>query len=319
MNCRLILLIVFVVGITSTFAEPRKSPHGDKFNIDCITCHTTDNWRKIKANGFNHNKTRFPLMGQHKTVNCRKCHTSLDFSKLRTECSSCHTDIHEGTVGRDCDRCHTSNSWIVTNVKQIHRDAGFILAGAHATADCNRCHTSASTLRFDNIRTDCYACHKAKYDATTSPNHRSAGFDTDCARCHSMVGRNWLSNGSGFDHGFFPLTGGHKIDCIACHVDNNYTTKLSTDCASCHGLTGAQKAKYPAHTTKFASFDCSACHTIQAWDTGVKFKQHDSSFGRIYSGTHNGKWTACTDCHTNDANYAAKCSKCHRFDTGNLP
>ncbi len=319
MNYKLILLTVFMFWGTHAFAVSPKSPHGANFKVECTTCHTTDDWNKIKPNGFNHNKTHFPLTGQHKMISCKKCHTTLEFSKAPTQCSACHTDIHQGTVGKDCERCHNTGSWIVTNVKRIHREAGFVLAGAHATADCNRCHTSASSLRFDNIRSDCYACHKDKYDATTSPNHRAAGFDTDCARCHSMVGRNWLSNGRGFDHGAFPLTGGHKLDCIACHLNNDYSKKLSTDCSTCHSLTGAQNAKYPAHATKFAAFDCSACHSIQAWDAGIKFKQHDSNFGKIYSGKHKGKWSSCTDCHTNDANYAAKCTKCHSFSTGSLP
>lgn len=318
MNYRLILLIVFVFGVTSTFAISQKSPHGDKFKIECTTCHTTDNWTKIKENGFNHNKTHFPLVGQHKTVSCRKCHISLEFSKAKTQCSSCHTDIHEGTVGNDCERCHKSNSWIVTNIKQIHQQQGFALVGAHATIDCNRCHKSASLLRFDNIRSDCYACHQYNYDATTKPNHKAVGFGTDCQRCHSMIGQDWTSIGKGFDHGFFPLTGGHNIECGSCHIDNDYTVKLSPICTSCHGLTGAQKAKSPAHTTKFLSYSCGDCHTLQGWAAGVKFEQHES-FGRIYSGTHKGKWTACTDCHYNDADYKSYCNKCHRFNSGRLP
>jgi len=311
---KLILSILFMFLVANIFAT--KSPHGDKLKIDCVVCHTVDNWEKIKTGGFNHNKTHFPLVGQHKTVGCRKCHPTLVFSEARTDCNACHTDIHQGTVGKDCERCHTPNSWIVTRITQIHRQAGFPLVGAHATAECSRCHVSASLLRFDNIRSDCYACHKAKYDATTSPNHRAAGFDTDCARCHNMVGHDWNSIGKGFDHGAFPLTGGHKLACDACHINNDYKTKLSTECSSCHGV--ASTNSVPAHKTKFLAYDCSACHSIVSW-TSVKFKQHDSSFGKIYSGTHQGKWSSCTDCHTNDGTYKASCRKCHNFDTGKLP
>src|ERR1035438_3465133 len=33
----------------------------------------------------------------------------------------------------------------------------------------------------------------------------------------------------------------------------------------------------------------------------------------IYSGNHNGKWTACSDCHTNSSNYAVfTCIACHQ-------
>jgi hypothetical protein len=311
---KLILYILFSTFAVTTFA--RNSPHGANFKIDCAVCHTVDNWKKIKDGGFNHNKTRFPLVGQHKTANCRQCHKSLDFSKAPTDCASCHTDIHQGTVGRDCQRCHKPTSWIVSNIKQIHRQTGFPLVGAHATADCNRCHVSASLLRFDNIRTDCYACHKAQYDATQVPNHRQVGFDTDCARCHNMVGRDWNSFGKGFDHGGFPLTGGHKLACDACHIDNNYKVKLSPNCSSCHGVDNSNPVA--AHQTKFKAYDCSACHSPKGWNV-ISFKQHDGSFGKIYSGKHKGKWSSCTDCHSNDANYTVSCKKCHDFQSGQLP
>lgn len=315
---RLFLLIIFGFGIISVHAESQKSPHGPELKIDCTTCHKTDGWQQIKENGFNHNKTKFPLVGQHKTVSCKQCHTTLKFNEAKTDCASCHTDIHEGTVGKDCARCHTPNSWIVTNVRQIHQQQGFALIGSHATADCNRCHTSASTLRFNNIRSDCFACHQAQYDATTTPNHKLTGFGTDCAKCHNMVGRDWTANGKGFDHGFFPLTGSHNVSCESCHWDNfSPAENLSTACSSCHSP-GPANTKYPAHTTKYKSFECNACHNTSSWAGGVNFKQHDS-WGKIYSGEHKGEWSSCTDCHNNDAAYVANCSKCHHFSTGKLP
>jgi len=288
-----------------------QSPHGKGFKINCGVCHTPDNWDKIKTDSFDHNKTSYPLVGQHMTVDCRMCHPSLEFSKAKTECFSCHTDIHQQTVGLDCDRCHTSNSWLVTNIKPIHQQVGFPLVGAHASADCNRCHISGSLLRYDNMRTDCYSCHKAKYDGTTSPNHKTAGYGTDCERCHNMVGREWSSNGSGFEHGFFPLTGGHSIECIACHVSGDYQQKLSTDCKSCHADVYARALTViPAHATKLSAHECNECHSLNNWNT-VRFNQHTGDGFTIYSGRHKGKWDRCTDCHNNDVNYKSNCKKCH--------
>lgn len=310
---RATLLIISLIIASSIFAI--KSPHGDKLKINCTVCHTTANWNTVKTNEFNHNKTRFPLVGQHKAVSCKKCHPTLVFDQAPTNCSSCHTDMHQGTVGNDCERCHTSNTWIVTKVKQIHRESGFALVGAHATADCNRCHKSASTLRFDNISTDCFTCHKEKYYATAGKqfDHQALGFDTDCARCHNMGGIDWSSNGKGFNHGFFPLQGGHNLACDACHIDNDYKTPLSSECKSCHGVGNSNPI--PAHKTKFKEYDCNHCHTIQGWSAGVKFKEHDGRNGKIYSGNHKGKWSSCTDCHTNDTNFKADCRKCHNWDS----
>jgi hypothetical protein len=299
----------------SIHVDAVNSPHGENFKRDCSLCHVTNNWSKIKQDGFNHNKTKFPLKGQHNSIACKKCHIKLVFDNTPTECAACHTDIHEGTVGKDCGRCHTPNSWIVTNIRQIHQQTGFPLIGEHAAADCNRCHTSASLLRFNNIRTDCYSCHQYDYEKTIKPNHKIAGFGTDCQSCHNMSGQSWRSIGNGFDHGFFPLIGGHKVQCDFCHIDNDFKTKLSTECSSCHDP-GPAKVSSPAHTTKFLTFACSDCHNTSSW-INVKFPKHEI-YGRIYSGTHNGKWTACTDCHQNNTAYTSYCSKCHDFNSGRL-
>lgn len=317
MKMKTALYLILALFVTSSTAK--NSPHGAKFKIDCAACHIPENWRTIKISTFDHSKTKFPLTGQHKTLNCKKCHTSLDFSKVKKDCNACHTDIHQGTVGQDCQRCHTPTSWIVTNVKKIHQQNGFALVGAHASANCNQCHKSASMRRFDNLRSDCYACHSAKYYATTKPNHQATRFDTDCARCHNMVGKNWTANSKGFDHAFFPLKGGHAVssksfsneDCSKCHYENNFRQKLSPRCSSCHSPGKANKST-PAHKTKFAAYDCNACHNLQGWEAGVKYSQH-SEF-EIYSGEHKGKWTKCTDCHNNDATFKANCRKCHNFD-----
>lgn len=290
-----------------------KSPHGDNLKFTCAQCHSTDNWTKMKFSGFNHTKTNFPLIGQHKLVNCKTCHTNLEFSKVKKDCNECHTDIHQQTVGQDCQRCHTSKSWIVTNIKQVHQQAGFALMGSHATADCSRCHVSASLLRFDNIRQDCYSCHQSKFMATTSPNHITSGFDRDCSRCHSMTGVNWNLIGRGFEHSFFPLTGGHSnLECNneKCHSNNNFQLKLSTECLSCHsGKLNQANSLIPGHGTKMQKYACTDCHNSTGWNN-VRFQQHDSWFG-IYSGTHRGTWSKCTDCHNNDANYLSNCKKCH--------
>jgi hypothetical protein len=297
---RFLLLLISLFLVASVFA---KSPHGEGFKIDCGACHNTSNWEQLNPRHFNHNKTRFPLIGQHKTVECRTCHPTLEFAKARTQCVDCHLDMHEGTVGRDCERCHTPKSWIVSNVKQIHQQAGFTLAGTHAVTDCYRCHKSASLLRFENIRTDCYSCHKANYDATT---HRAVGFGTDCFPCHKMTGRDWSYSGNGFVHGTFPLTGGHNISCILCHKTGEYKTILSSACNTCH-LDKYNATTNPVHRTAGFSTDCKLCHTTTSWTSF-----NHSSYFPITSGNHN---VSCATCHTNTANYAiftCVTASCHR-------
>lgn len=301
-----ILLLIFLTN--NILAE--KSPHGQNLKINCTDCHVTENWNKTKTGIFNHNKTKYPLVGQHKAVDCRKCHTSLEFSQAKMDCNACHKDVHQGTVGQDCARCHTSNTWIVNNVKKIHQQRGFALVGAHAVADCARCHTSASMLRFDNINTDCYACHKVQYDGT---NHRADGYSTDCFTCHNMTGKNWSYSGNGFEHGFFVLTGGHRINCIQCHKTGEYKTKISADCVSCH-LDKYNATKNPKHSTSGFSKDCATCHSIKSW-VPATFNHED--YFPIKSGKHSG--IGCATCHTNASNYSTfSCTDCHEHSKSRM-
>jgi len=287
------------------------SPHGSGFKINCGVCHNPEGWTlKIKTDSFNHNKTAFPLVGSHKTVSCKACHPTLKFREASTQCIACHNDIHQQTAGADCDRCHTPQSWLVKNIKPLHEQRGFPLVGAHGTADCRQCHQSASQYRFDNLNTECYTCHKTQYRATTSPNHAAAGYSTDCNLCHNMVGRSWSVTGKGFEHGFFPLVGGHNLACNACHTGQTVMQKINPDCKSCHAseYTRAISA-FPAHLTKIAKFACNECHSANGWNS-VRFKPHDGWFG-IYSGNHKGAWDRCIDCHNNNSSYQTNCKRCH--------
>ena len=213
----------------------------------------------------------------------------------------------------DCAKCHTPNSWLVSpsKITAIHQQSGFPLIGSHAAADCNRCHVSGSKLRYNVQNTDCYACHRSNFEATTNPNHRSAGFGTDCYRCHNMVGKEWNGVNSGFEHGFFPLNGGHKLQCAQCHASGTYTG-LSKACVSCH-LDDYNQTTQPAHASSGFSKECQTCHGITTWNAS-NF-DHDSRYFPIHSGTHRGKWDACTDCHTNASNYSAfSCLNCHEHN-----
>ena len=312
---RFALLIAALSLTLGSYAMP--SPHGKNFKLKCSDCHTTENWNDVKPENFNHNTTKFPLVGQHKTLGCRQCHPTLVFSDAPKECFECHKDIHQQTVGNDCARCHTPESWLVKNskIKEIHRQSGFPLVGTHATADCQRCHVSASHQRYDVISTECYSCHRDKYLATTNPNHQAAGFGPDCNRCHNMVGQQWNGADQGFEHGFFPLKGGHQIDCIKCHTNGNYSG-LSKECVSCH-LANYNATTNPKHSTSGFSKECQTCHNTNSWQDATF--DHDSRYFPIYSGAHKGRWNACSDCHTNASNYGTfTCLNCHAHSKSSM-
>jgi len=287
-----------------------QKPHGDDFQISCDACHTSESWTVITDSvSFDHDTTTFSLEGRHESVDCRQCHSTLEFAKAESNCTACHLDIHQQSVGDQCSRCHDSNSWFVNNITELHRQNSFPLQGAHATANCNACHKSDTDLRFDPLGTDCIGCHQQDFEATTNPDHAKAGFTTNCIECHKVDAFEWT--GTGINHDFFPLTQGHDIDeCARCHTGTDYS-KVSPECITCHE--GDYLASLnPNHQTINLSTSCAECHTTNEGWQPAKFEDHDAQYFPIYSGTHKGEWDDCVTCHTDPNNYAIfTCTTCH--------
>lgn len=303
--CRLSLLIVLLF----TLPLWSQSPHGKNMKIDCAQCHNPGGWTvDFKSISFNHSTTQFPLEGTHKTIDCKACHTSLDFQEVESDCISCHTDVHEQSVGNDCVRCHSTQNWLVFNIPEIHESNGFPLTGSHFSVNCIECHQGESGLIFHPLGNECIECHQVDYASTTNPNHMSAGFSEDCTQCHSPNGFGWSA--TGIVHDFFPLTGGHNIqDCSRCHDVNNFSN-ISSECFSCHSEDYASTTN-PNHSNSGFSTDCVSCHTTNPGWTPATF-DHDGQFFPIYSGPHRNEWNSCTDCHINPSNYSVfTCLTCH--------
>ena len=325
------LPIILLLGLS--FILQAQSPHGADFKMNCSACHTSDSW-EIPANAwdfrnpekpnvskttgwviktdslrFNHYDTKFPLEGQHITVDCRSCHETLVFSEAQTECISCHTDMHQLTVGSDCARCHSTENWLVDNITELHQDNGFPLLGAHAVVSCNECHISASQLQFNRVGNDCVNCHLADYNSTTNPNHPEAGFSIECSECHSIDVMDWSTDE--VNHDFFPLTKGHDIsDCASCHIGGNYSN-TPTECVACH-QPDYNNTQNPNHQGTNFSTSCTECHTTDVGWVPAVYGQHDADYFPIYSGAHNGEWNECVDCHTNAPDFAQfSCTNCH--------
>lgn len=299
-----IILLVFVFGFTML----AQSPHGDKFEIDCSECHEPTNW-KVKPNSmqFDHSKTGFPLAGQHQTINCKNCHSNLQFSAIKSDCISCHTDLHQGTVGKDCSKCHTPKSWIVEDINGLHQQGRFPLLGMHKTADCVSCHSSYADLYFEPLNTDCYACHSDDYIAAVSPNHVDAQFSTQCQDCHNLSADSWSS--TNINHDFFPLIGGHAIsDCFTCHAQGSFSG-LSTECYSCH-RSDFENTTNPDHEINLYPTDCTQCHSINAWIPS-NFNHNNTSFP--LTGMHT--TVECQSCHTSGyTGTPSNCYACHQQD-----
>jgi hypothetical protein len=122
---------------------------------------------------------------------------------------------------------------------------------------CASCHVSGP---IGPVAAECVSCHRADYDATTDPNHASAGFPTDCASCHGTAG--W--SGAAFDHDglFFPIySGKHRgkwSSCADCHV--NPTNYSAFECILCHEHSNRNEVDNKHDGVSGYSYTSSACY-----------------------------------------------------------
>ncbi|MCE1199399.1 MAG: cytochrome c3 family protein [Marinilabiliales bacterium] len=294
--------------------------------LDCSLCHTSDGW-KVRETKFDHQSTSFALTGQHQSIDCKQCHTTLVFKDGRRQCVDCHKDIHSQTLGRDCERCHTPKTWFIQEITQLHQQTRFPLTGAHKALACSDCHTSALNFKFEPLGIQCIDCHLKDFQNTTNPDHANGRFSTDCLECHDRNTTNWHSAMA--NHDFFPLTGGHAVGCGQCHKDGHYT-KIPTDCNSCHNKVFVLTTD-PNHVAAGIPARCEDCHNIKAWapstfnhqTTGYELKDAHKSIAQCadcHKGNLTSAGTTCIQCHQTQYDkapdhkaqgYATDCTVCH--------
>lgn len=282
----------------------RDDPYRGQLGIHCGECHTPFDWKLVKPGSWEHGlATGFPLSGAHRTMDCTACHPDNTFKGRSQECYSCHRSQYEGAPNHvsanyptDCRQCHFSEtSW--QGGQTGH--ASFPLQGQHAAAACADCHKNnvyAGTPR------DCSGCHMPEYDATRDPDHRLAGYSTDCASCHGSAAVTW--NDATLNHDlYWPLLGAHKLlQCDLCHAAGY---DLPRDCYGCHQA-DYERTTTPNHRQAGYSTACQDCHLTShtSWEQAVfnhKFP--------IESGDHSG--FACSDCHLNSNYLVFSCIDCH--------
>jgi hypothetical protein len=152
-----------------------KKGHKGTLGKQCDACHNVKGWR---VDAFDHNKSRFPLIGGHVRVECKKCHTTVAFKDAPRECNGCHEkdDVHKKRLGVDCQTCHNSRIWKSWDFN--HGKTAFPLAGAHQKLQCYTCHKAPMQKRKGPpVKPGCFDCH-AKDDV-----HKGA-FSLRCDECH---------------------------------------------------------------------------------------------------------------------------------------
>ena len=324
-----------------------ESPHGRQFGgQDCATCHTASRWDG--AARFDHARTDFPLVGQHRQASCGGCHpgqgAALQFAGIDDECATCHDDAHDGTLGADCQSCHQPTAWTSLGddfdaARFDHQQqTGFALVGAHLALDCAGCHAGRDDAIIQTRRLDdgdpnqtfaalaheqCADCHRDAHQGQLD----GALADADCAACHDQdafaparfdLARHQTETA-------FALVGAHlAVPCASCHTSipggaHGTVPDFEVDqaCAGCH-------AADSPHGDQFADAsgqtDCASCHGPEAWAaTGF---DHGARTGFALVGAH--ATASCASCHADAfdgdrltgpiAAASAECASCHAED-----
>jgi len=289
------------LGLQRECAFCHQDQHRGQLGQQCADCHTKEAWKP--AQGFNHERTHFPLTGQHQSVACQKCHAgrsgepAMQFTGLVTNgCRSCHTDPHRGAfreagLTESCDRCHNTSGWKNSRpaLRFDHSVTKFPLTGKHAERACADCHKGSDFHR-PIAHDQCQDCHTSPHGSQFTA--RAAG--SDCESCHSVAGfKPARFDRDAHRQSAFPLEGKHAaVECAKCHVPAGRDTVYRTGklvCSACHEdrHAGQFEARY--------GNQCQFCHTVDGFQPSTFTLERHAKTGFPLTGHHAS--TACADCH----------------------
>ncbi len=286
-----------------------RDSHQGKFGVNCTGCHTTESWKSSNRANFDHSRTKFPLLGQHATLVCEKCHKpGQPFAGLKFDkCRACHEDYHRGEFASRqsagaCEECHDVQGFRPAKFSlEQHQTSRYPLQGAHLAVPCDGCHrkgAASARFQFAFEKRDCQSCHG---DPHKGSQKSIAGGGANCDGCHNVESWSLVA----FDHNRtkFPLLGKHT----------------QTACRECHT---AKSAKFDPAAMKFAltNFTCVACHidTHRGQFASVSDKS-STDCGRCHFST---RWSELKFDHNRDSAYKLEsahtrvpCRGCHKQES----
>jgi hypothetical protein len=274
--------------------------HKTTLGRQCGDCHTERSWKEPP--GFDHSKSKFPLLGAHIKTACKECHADALYRKTPGRCVDCHkkVDKHETNLGDKCETCHAEQKWKDVQGRFDHDRSKFKLRNAHAARNvkCQDCHENLRGMR--GTPTDCFSCH-----ARDDRHEGSVG--KQCDSCH----RDTVWKVERYDHNKtkFALVGRHQVvQCASCHLSLRFK-EAASDCLSCHRKDDHHKATLGAK--------CESCHNARAWS--LWDFDHNRSTRYKLEASH--QKVSCLACHAKPAPAGAAiapvgsdCMACHRKD-----
>jgi hypothetical protein len=239
-------------------ASCHTDPHQGRLGQSCQKCHNTRAWAQVKRSAVDHERTRFPLRGAHKSTDCTKCHLNGRMAPIaHDQCTDCHEDVHGDAVQDRCEDCHAMQAFQPATYR-LAEHTTFALDGAHQGTACTQCHRPEAAKGWDfriGVKA-CAECHTDPHEAQFKPRV--------CTDCH---GSSAWQPATGFDHeAAWPLKEAHaKVDCAHCHPDGRYAG-TPTACEDCHGSPHlGQFADARSGIEARPAKACADCHSQKTW------------------------------------------------------
>jgi hypothetical protein len=304
----------------------------------------------VDRRGFDHARTRFPLLGRHAKVDCARCHDPQAARGTKPQfaaCASCHRDPHGGKATlagakTDCASCHVVDGFRPSTFTAArHQASAFPLEGRHVQVKCEGCHPKGPAangvvsplidagviLRPPHAR--CGSCHGDDHGGQLA----SRADGGECGSCHRVDG--WKpSLFTAKEHASLrvDLSGKHAtLECAACHsparkglpppmaVEAMGKARVALAlgagaCGSCHAS---------QHGAQFASRrdrgECGSCHDTYGFRPASRF-DHDRDARFPLMRAH--RKVVCARCHVPKADESGKpvttyrplsmaCEDCH--------
>ncbi len=343
------------LGTECALCHANDDPHGGQFpGRACSSCHSEGGWNG--ANTFEHSRTRYPLQGAHRDVECERCHRAesdgaggaiVQYQPVSfADCRSCHQDPHESAMAGRCDGCHETAGWERVPAKKVeeifdHSTTEFPLDGAHADAACGACHdperrNEGLHFAFRSGDADTRAYPRPLYDRCASCHtdpHEGSFPDQGCDACHGEVA--WTPTRFGLDlhdrESEFALTGAHRVTpCDGCHVAGaavigvgvervfRFRLEGSDDCRTCHSEDDPHEEAFPERAAAGRGGTEAECQLCHTTDS-FQMDQFDHQRGEVQP------WIeACSACHGKEQPHGnqfqgRECGECHETEDYRIP
>ena len=312
------------LGLETACASCHADPHTGELGADCQRCHGQKTWKP--AAGFDHSKSRYPLVAKHSPVACASCHPSMKKSGagaapaaapaallhfkgiLFADCAPCHKDPHAGRFQGACSSCHSTSGFQVVDKRRFDHDrTRFALKGRHADVDCAKCHDPRTAGGKKPPFAHCTSCHQDAHKGQATLAGRAA----DCLSCHDE--RGWKpSTFTAAAHAAtrYPLEGAHgKADCSKCHTRSSAANAVATlgasrvlmhppggQCADCHA--DPHQGRFASKGARPQKDGCRTCHSLQAFiPSSLDMQSHTrAGYGFALEGAH--RAIPCMACHS---------------------